>query len=189
MQTRIRYLRKMRGWTLQKLADQVGTTAQTIQRLETSNMTVSLDWLQKVADAFNVSLVELISDNGVRDIPFLGVISTNACFTQTQEQTEHSALNFDVPAADPVAVRIGDNIGAYKSGTILIADRLTGSDMTNVLGQDVLAALASDLIMLCRLIKGKDDSYTLVPILSGELIRYDQQLKWVGRIVMQVTYT
>ena len=189
MQTRIRYFRKMRGWTLKQLADQVGTTAQTIQRLETSNMTVSMDWLQKVAAAFNVKPVELISDGTARDVPFLGTIAADACLKQTQTQIEYSSINFDAPADDPVAVRIDDNIGPYTSGTILIADRLSGFDMTNALGQDVLAALHSDLIVLCRLIKGTGDSYTLVPILAGGTIRYDLPLKWVGRIVMRVAYT
>jgi len=187
MQTRIRYLRKMRGWTLQQLADQVGTTAQTIQRLETSNMTVSMDWLQKVADAFNVKPVELITDGTARDIPFLGIIAADACLKQAK--TKDSAISIDAPADDPVAVRIDDDIGPYTTGTILIADRLSGFDITNALGQDVLAALHSDLIVLCRLIKGSGENYTLVPILAGETIRYDQPLKWVGRIVMRIAYT
>jgi len=181
MQTRIRYLRKMRGWTLQQLADQVGTTAQTIQRLETSNMTVSMDWLQKVADAFKVKPVT------ARDIPFLGTIAADACLKQAK--TKESAISIDAPADDPVAVKIDDDIGPYTSGTILIADRLSGFDITNALGQDVLAALHSDLIVLCRLIKGSGENYTLVPILAGETIRYDQPLKWVGRIVMRIAYT
>ena len=40
MQTRIRELRKRRGMTLQQVADIVRTTPQTVQRLETANMTV-----------------------------------------------------------------------------------------------------------------------------------------------------
>ena len=54
MSTRIREFRKLRGMTLQYLAQKVGTTAQTIQRLETGNMTVSLDWLRRIADVYGV---------------------------------------------------------------------------------------------------------------------------------------
>ena len=52
MKTRIREFRKERRWTLQDLARQVGTTAQTVQRLETANMTVSTDWLERFGEAF-----------------------------------------------------------------------------------------------------------------------------------------
>jgi len=74
MQTRIRKLRKTRGWTLQQLADLIGTTPQTVQRLETANMTVSMDWLQKFANAFNVSPVDLMKESTPRDIECIGEI-------------------------------------------------------------------------------------------------------------------
>ena len=46
MQTRIREFRKLRGMTLKELADKIKTTPQTVQRLETANMTVSMEWLE-----------------------------------------------------------------------------------------------------------------------------------------------
>ena len=60
MTTRIREIRRRRGLTLQALAEKVGTTPQTIQRLETNNMTVSVDWLLRIADALNLSAADLL---------------------------------------------------------------------------------------------------------------------------------
>ena len=71
--TRIRELRKARGLTLQQLAEIVGTTAQTIQRLETDNMSVSVDWLQRIAPALGVAPPILLDGHAMeRSARFLG---------------------------------------------------------------------------------------------------------------------
>ena len=61
MQTRLRELRKQRGMTLHQLAELIGTTPQTVQRLETATMRVSTDWLERFAKAFGVSPQDLIA--------------------------------------------------------------------------------------------------------------------------------
>lgn len=43
MRTRIRHFRKARGLTQTELAEALGTTAATVSRLETADMTVSTD--------------------------------------------------------------------------------------------------------------------------------------------------
>jgi transcriptional regulator with XRE-family HTH domain len=58
--TRIRELRKARGFTQKELGLLVGTTPQTIQRLETAEMTVSLEWLEKIGAALGVQTHELL---------------------------------------------------------------------------------------------------------------------------------
>jgi len=60
--TPIRKLRKERGFTLLQIATKLGTTPQTIQRLETGNMTVSIKWLEKIAEALDVSPSKLLAD-------------------------------------------------------------------------------------------------------------------------------
>jgi transcriptional regulator with XRE-family HTH domain len=60
--TRIRELRKISGLTLKELADSMGTTPQTVQRLETDSMTVSMEWIFRFAQALRVQPSELLSD-------------------------------------------------------------------------------------------------------------------------------
>ena len=72
--TRIREVRKARGMTLKELAYATGTTPQTIQRLETENMTVSLEWLGKIARALGVTIYDLLpnpDDNPTPERAFL----------------------------------------------------------------------------------------------------------------------
>jgi transcriptional regulator with XRE-family HTH domain len=66
LMTRIRELRKLSGLTLKDLADAIGTTPQTVQRLETGSMTVSTDWLFRFAQVLRVQPSELISDPNAR---------------------------------------------------------------------------------------------------------------------------
>lgn len=58
--TRIREVRKARGFTLKQLAAKIGTTPQTCQRLETDNMTVSLNWLYAIASALDIEPYQLL---------------------------------------------------------------------------------------------------------------------------------
>lgn len=60
--TRIRELRKYNRLTLKELSEKLNTTPQTLQRLETDTMTVSINWLHRIAEALNVKCRDLIPD-------------------------------------------------------------------------------------------------------------------------------
>lgn len=46
--------RKQRGLTLLNLADRMGTTPQTVQRLESDNMTLSIEWVERFCLALEI---------------------------------------------------------------------------------------------------------------------------------------
>jgi transcriptional regulator with XRE-family HTH domain len=54
---RARELRKASGLTLKDIALRMGTTPQTVQRLETGSMTISLDWLEAFAAALGIPVI------------------------------------------------------------------------------------------------------------------------------------
>jgi transcriptional regulator with XRE-family HTH domain len=55
----IRARRKAKGMTLVEMGRAIGTTPQTAQRLETANMTMSIEWLEKIAAALGVDPSDL----------------------------------------------------------------------------------------------------------------------------------
>lgn len=59
-ENRIREQRKRFGLTLKQLGDALGTTPQTVQRLETGNMTVSMTWLLKIARHLEIEVQDLL---------------------------------------------------------------------------------------------------------------------------------
>lgn len=59
---RIRAARKAKGMTLKEFGLAIGTTPQTIQRLETGGMTMSLEWLEAMAKALEIEPWKLFVD-------------------------------------------------------------------------------------------------------------------------------
>ena len=181
MQLRVRELRKERGWTLQQLADRIGTTAQTVQRLETKNMTVSTDWLERFGRAFSVDPIELLVSSGSADLALRGDIASDGRLLPLQG---NEAGSLDVGAlmrvTDPVAVRLTDQCNGHPAGTVLICERLSGRNMENAIGHDALAALSEDDIVYGRVLRGQAESFSVVPHRQGARVWYDVQISWLA---------
>lgn len=65
---RLRKARKDSEKTLKDIAVKCGTTAQTIQRLETGNMTVSLEWIEKLCAALDIEPCELFESTNAAQV-------------------------------------------------------------------------------------------------------------------------
>ena len=188
MQARIRETRKRRGMTLQQVADLVQTTPQTVQRLETANMTVSMDWLARLASALGVAPSNLITDETSRPIPLLGHLGRDgAGHLPGKRDDEAEVVAMDVAAEDPVAVHLEDRVGDYAAGSYLVGNRLFGADMVNAHGADCIARLAGDRLVLRRLI-WQEGTITLVPLDASGDVRFDARPEWAARVVMQLRY-
>lgn len=187
MKTRIREFRKLRGLTLKELADMIGTTPQTVQRLETANMTVSTDWLDKLAKALQVEPADLIARSPGREIPIIGTIVQHG-HVHTADRAEPHTLHLHVPADDPVAARLDERIGSYDAGTVLIANRLREADHANAHCTDCLVGLSEGTVLFRRVIRGDGPTWTLVPHESGGNVQYNQTVSWLARVVMTLRY-
>ena len=188
METRIRHYRKLRGWTLQDLAERIGTTAQTVQRLETSNMTVSTDWLERIGEALGVAPVSLLSGAERNAVDLLGVIGRDGLMRDADGPEADQVIELDIPAERPVAVRLAEPVGPYPSGTILIGNRLEGVAMLGAIGRDALVQISSGPVVLRRVIRGAGESFTLVPLTPAGDILYDETADWIARLVMRIDY-
>ncbi|NJM33572.1 MAG: helix-turn-helix transcriptional regulator [Rhodomicrobium sp.] len=187
MQTRIREFRKLRGMTLKELAEKISTTPQTVQRLETANMTVSTDWLEKIARALLVEPADLLGARSSREIQLIGRIGEQGRVSRVQEG-QTPVIHLEVPADNPVAARLDAKIGYFDAGSVLIANRFREEDIENAHGVDCLVAVADGPILLRRMVRGRNKGWTLVPHESGCEIQYDQAILWAARIIMSVKY-
>ncbi len=183
LRTRLRELRKSYGWTLADVAERLGTTPQTISRLETNVMTVSTDWLQKFANLFGVSAAELISDGGTAAIDVIGTAARDGRIGDAGAGQLPLPLSLD----DAVAVRAVENIGPYRAGTYLIATKLAGRNITAAKGHPCICETAQGTRWLARLIEGVDGTFTLVPLDDGE-VQYDVTLNWAARVRLDVRF-
>ena len=186
MQTRIRHFRKIKSKTLRYLADMIGTTPQTVQRLETANMTDSTDWLERIASALEVRVVDLLDDTSQPRIPLLGVTARG---DRVLSGAEHEEISIDLPADDPVAVRVSTTIGPYEAGSILFGNRYRQENLGNAVGRDSIVALTSNSFVLRRVATGsRSDGFLLVSLTSGGETVQVSTVAWIAPIVMALRY-
>ncbi|MGF7160468.1 transcriptional regulator with XRE-family HTH domain [Rhodoligotrophos appendicifer] len=185
MKTRIRELRRLRGWTLRSLAERIDTTPQTVQRLETGDIAVTADWLSRFGSAFGVHPADLLGGTGARSIELLGGLDGSG---RLQRQ-EPGIFALDVPAEQPVAVRLAETVGPYPRGAILIGNILGATETAAIQTCDAIVALDEATVLLRRLLRGAIGHFILVPldVDQGE-VHYDVVPRWVAPLVMRVDY-
>ena len=184
---RIREFRKLRGLTLLQLAEKIGTTPQTVQRLETDNMTVSLHWLDKISAALTVDPADLISERGDTPIPMIGRLGSSGRVSAAEDQIGAN-YRLEVPASAPVAVRVDIGTGPYEAGSVLIASRFRPEDIENAHGTDCIAEIEGGKLMLRRLMRVAPGRWTLIPLEAGGEILSHVPLAWAARVIMAIRY-
>lgn len=184
MHNKLRQLRRARNLTLAQVAQELGTTPQTVSRLENEVITLSTDWLERFGALFDVDPAHLLGSPSSREIQMLGQLDR---FGRVTEHTEEPC-ELSLPAGPAHAVKVTSVIGPYGAGDILLTTRLYGDDMTNAVGHDALVGLSDGSVLLRRLVNGREGHYMLVPLISGEDIQYNVALDWAGRIMMRVSY-
>lgn len=183
MKTRIRELRRERGWTLQDLAGRIGTTAQTVQRLETNNMTVSTDWLEKFGEAFGLDPVSLFDDPSEDRAVVRGIIEADGQVLPPTSQ-HREAIRFDGNiCANPLVYWVSGRIADIPAGAYLAAEKLEGRNIENAVGLDAVAALENGRVAFGRIIRGTEGRFTIIPPAAKADVLYDQWLTWVGKPV------
>lgn len=190
MATRIRELRRRRGWTLQDVARRTGTTAQTIQRLETGKMSVSTDWLDRLANAFGTHPADLLGVPGRTAAHLIGTLDPHGLVRRTTADAE--TVSMDIPAENAVAVRLAAPVGGHRRDTLLIANKLPPGDIANAHNRDALVALSisgKEVVLLRRVILAADGAITLVPCTSASGdVRYGIAPCWIAPLVMRIEY-
>lgn len=187
MKTRIRHHRQLRRLTQAQLAKLAGTTAATISRLETADMNVSMSWLHKFAEIFNVPVAELIPENKMSSrIPCVGEIDRNGALSSQQDV--HEDISLDALAKNPIAIRIAENMGTYCAGDIVIADRLQETELTSAVGKDCFVAFDEANGGFGRFISSGNGTFLLVPPEPGHNAYSLAALGWVAPVVMLIRY-
>ena len=78
MKNKVKAIRLERGLTLEQLADISGLSVSQISKIENAKRGWSVDSLQRLADALNVKVADLIDPSDIwQDVPIFGVIGEN----------------------------------------------------------------------------------------------------------------
>ncbi|MES1991044.1 MAG: helix-turn-helix transcriptional regulator [Pseudomonadota bacterium] len=188
MKTRIRYHRKLRRWTQSELARQAGTTAATISRLETADMNVSMDWLEKFAGIFSIPVSALIDDRrAATAIPCVGAINRAGNLSSFGKDDEED-VTLEAMANNPIALHIAENFSHYCAGDILIADRMSAEDLPRALGRDCFVEIEGTTGGFGRFVSSGHGTYLLVSPEPGSQARHVPLPVWVAPVVMLIRH-
>jgi transcriptional regulator with XRE-family HTH domain len=165
MLTRIRDVRKARGLTLQDVADRCvpPTTAQTIGRLETGTRTVSVSWLNRIAEALDVETTDLVTMPDRIDLPVLAVLGQDGADASRQPLT----LTPPRPAAGMLGLVVEVAQGDYRAGDQLWVERLAPAEFVKALNRDVVAPRAVGRFAFGRLVATEQGRIQLLPLAAG----------------------
>ena len=113
MITRIREVRRARGLTLDDVARRCmpPTTAQTIGRLETGTRTVSVGWLNRIAQALGVEAQDLVEGGDKAELKVAAILGPGGASAPRKAAIVVSASRRRGPGRDPG----GGGLGDYRS--------------------------------------------------------------------------
>ncbi len=178
MITAIREVRRAKGLTLAEVAARCDppTTAQTIGRLETGTRTVSVGWLNRIAQALGVEasdLVQLPDQDRVDVAARLGADGAAA-------PTKPLSIKPPRPRSGDVAVAIDVSIGDWRAGDMVWMDRLAPDDFAGALNRDVLVPKPAGRFAFGRMIGRDGDKLLILPPGSGSRQQVVKDPGWIA---------
>ncbi len=165
MITCIREVRRAKGLTLHDVAARCKppTTPQTIGRLETGTRTVSVGWLNRIAQALDVEAADLVRLPERADLPVAAVLSPAGATAPRREAVV-------VPAqATPnlVAVLVESGLGDYRANDEIWCERLQPDDFGRALNRDILVPRPAGRYLFGRLIDRDAGKLLILPLGVG----------------------
>lgn len=165
MITCIREVRRAKGLTLQDVAERCSpaTTPQTIGRLETGMRTVSVGWLNRIADALGVGAADLVRLPARSDLPVAAVLGAQGAHAPRRE----SVVMPPKPGTGLLAVTVEAGVGEYRTGDEIWCERVAAKEYGGALNRDVLLPRPAGRFLFGRLIGREDGRLHLVPLGAG----------------------
>jgi len=165
MITRIREVRRARNMTLDDVARRCNppTTPQTVGRLETGSRTVSVGWLNRIANALGVEAQDLVEGGQAGELKVAAIIGPGGAVAP-----KRSAIVVP-PRADEglVAVTVAASIGDYRSGDEIWCKSLGPDDYAHALNRDVLIPRPAGRFLFGRMINRDDEKLQILPLEAG----------------------
>jgi transcriptional regulator with XRE-family HTH domain len=184
MISRIREVRKAKGLTLDDVAKRCEppTTAQTIGRLETGTRTLSLDWLNRIAEALGVDSAALLSLPDQEELPVAAILDHKGAHALGKVENVYQ------PAIEPamVALRVKSSIGDYRAGDDVWLSRRTPDQYSGALNRDILAPRPAGRYVFGRLIGREANRLQILPLGSGARQQIISDPEWIGVAVRLV---
>lgn len=178
MITRIREVRRSKGLTLADVGARCRppTTAQTIGRLETGTRTVSVGWLNRIAQALDVEAADLVQLPERADLPVAALLGPDGASAPRHAQV----VPAPAPEAGMVAVLVDVGLGDYRAGDQIWCARLMPDAFSAALNRDVLIPRPAGRFVFGRLIGRQGARLQVLPLGAGAKQQIFEDPAWIG---------
>ena len=165
MITRIREVRRARGLTLDDVAHRCNppTTPQTIGRLETGTRTVSVGWLNRIAQALGVEAQDLVEGGEAAELKVAAILGAGGA------TAPRKAAIVVAPRAEDgqIAVLVAGSVGDYRSGDEIWCETLGPEEYSRAVNRDVLVPRPAGRFLFGRLINRDEEKVQILPLEAG----------------------
>jgi transcriptional regulator with XRE-family HTH domain len=178
MITRIREVRRARGMTLDDVARRCRppTTPQTIGRLETGTRTVSVGWLNRIAQALGVEAQDMVAAGDGAELKVAAVLGAGGA-----EAPKRAAIIVPPKVGEgQIAVIVSAGIGDYRAGDEIWCDTLQPPDYARALNRDVLVPRPAGRFLFGRLINRDAEKLQILPLEAGGRQQVVANPPWLG---------
>lgn len=186
LNNRIRQVRKSKGLTQAQLARLVGSTAATISRLETTDMTLSTRWVERLGVALDILPGDLlITPNHVIHIPTVGEFDAAGILqnhTSPPQQLAPVQLFFE----NTLGASLSVDIGPYKANDFVVARLVPYEQLGLLLGKDCLFRDPAGAIHLRKLIAIDGNMLTLEDLVTQVSLFHFDRFEWVAVLVFSI---
>jgi hypothetical protein len=140
------------------------TTPQTIGRLETGTRTVSIGWLNRIADALGVDAADLVDGGGDKaELPVVAVLGVSGATAPKRA----AVVVAPRPKGGQVAITVSASNGDYRAGDEIWCDTVEADGFGSALNRDVLVPRPAGRFLFGRLIDRDEDRLQLLPPGAG----------------------
>jgi hypothetical protein len=140
------------------------TTPQTIGRLETGTRTVSLVWLNRIADALGVDASDLVEGGGDKaELPVVAALGVGGAVAPKRT----AVVIAPRPKSGQVAITVSASNGDYRVGDEIWCDTVEAEGFAAALNRDVLVPRPAGRFLFGRLIDRDGDRLQLLPPGAG----------------------
>ena len=140
------------------------TTPQTIGRLETGSRTVSIGWLNRIADALGVDAADLVEGSGERsELPVVAILGANGAAAPKRT----AVVVGPRPKGGQVAIGVSASNGDYRAGDEIWCDTIEPEGFGAALNKDVLVPRPAGRFLFGRLIDRDSERLQILPPGAG----------------------
>jgi transcriptional regulator with XRE-family HTH domain len=184
---RLRRIRLAKKFKLREVAEATGTTPQTIQRLESGGMSLTVEWVLKICKALAIDPAYLFRSDDKGQLAIVATINERGDFENLPD-SRHEAVTLAGAIKGAFGIRVNKAVGRFDSGDILIATLVNPHPPANRDWGPCLIHTADQPPALCHVFQTVEGRWITVALDQSSPARFSATVNWLARIITVVRH-